>query len=55
VVDRLLDLVERRVASAPTEDERGRLTRLRDALVGTGTISLANIIGEVIGAHLPRG
>ncbi len=53
VVERLLTVLEEQSRSA-TEEQKGKLRRLRQAMIETGTDVVAKIIGEVVGTHLPR-
>ena len=54
VVERLLVALEAESRSAPTEEQRARLRRLRQALIEAGTLLVAKIIGEVVAPHLPQ-
>ncbi len=53
IVERLLGALEEESRSAPTEEQRAKLRRLREAMIETGTQLVARIIGEVVAPHLP--
>lgn len=47
MADRLLWVLEERIEQAPTEDERTRLQRLRDAAVGIGRDVLTDVLSKM--------
>jgi hexokinase len=54
IVERLLGALEEESRAAPTEEQRAKLRRLREAMIETGTQLVARIIGEVVAPHLPK-
>lgn len=48
LLDKLLSVLDERIAAEPDEERRGRLVRLRDSLVGAGRDVVIGVLGNVV-------